>query len=247
MTAAPALLQVDGVVAGYVRDLPIVQGVDLTVSPAEVVVLLGPNGAGKSTLLKALAGTVATFAGRVTVAGADITASAAHRRALAGIGFVPQTANVFTSLTIDENLRVGGHHLSAEARRRQADAAYARFPDLARHRGQAAAALSGGQRQMLAIARALMTSPRLVLLDEPSAGLSPRMVGDVFAEVRRIADDGIAVLMVEQNVRAGLAIADRGLVLVGGRIAHQGPAAALADDPRVAELYLGRTAAAHAR
>ncbi len=243
-TAARARLSARGIVAGYRRDLPIVHGVDLDVVPGEVVVLLGPNGAGKSTLVKALAGVVATFAGQVQVDDRDVTALPAHARAAAGIGFVPQTANVFTTLSIDENLRVGGHRLEAAERRRQADAAYQRFPDLLRHRRQPASALSGGQRQMLAIARALMTAPRVLLLDEPSAGLSPKMVGEVFTQVRRIADDGIAVLMVEQNVKAGLGIADRGLILAGGRLAHQGPAATLIDDPVVAELYLGRVASA---
>jgi branched-chain amino acid transport system ATP-binding protein len=240
-SAGPPLLDARGVVAGYLPGLPIVHGVDVAVAPGEVLVVLGPNGAGKSTLVKALAGVVPTFDGRVRLGDRDITGLPSHRLAAAGLGFVPQTANVFTSLTVDENLRIGGFLLRRELRARL-DAAYARFPDLAARRRHAGHALSGGQRQMLAIARALMTAPRLLVLDEPSAGLSPLMVAQVFDEVRRIADGGIAVLMVEQNVKAGLRIADRGLVLVDGRAAHAGSAEALRSDATLAQLYLGRTA-----
>ncbi len=241
-----ALLQADAVVAGYVPGVAIVHGVSLGVDPGEILVILGPNGAGKSTLVKALAGVVPVFGGAVRLAGADITAVPAHRRCASGVGFVPQTANVFTSLTVDENLRIGGYLLRQELRERL-DAAYTRFPDLAQRRKHAGNALSGGQRQMLAIARALMTAPRLLLLDEPSAGLSPLMVSEVFTQVRAIADSGIAVLMVEQNVKAGLRIADRGLILVNGRAAHSGAAQALRDDPVVAQLYLGKPAETPAR
>ena len=240
--AAQHLLEARAVVAGYARDLPIVHGVDLCVAAGEILVILGPNGAGKSTLVKALAGVVPVFGGSVTLAGDDITGVPAHRLCARGVGFVPQTANVFTSLTVDENLRIGGYLLQGRLRERL-DAAYTRFPDLAQRRRHAGHALSGGQRQMLAIARALMTAPRLLLLDEPSAGLSPLMVSEVFTQVRRIADSGIAVLMVEQNVKAGLRIADRGLILVNGRVAHTGAAQALRDDPLVAQLYLGKAAA----
>jgi branched-chain amino acid transport system ATP-binding protein len=236
-----AVLHAENVVAGYARDLPIVHGVSLDVHAGEILVILGPNGAGKSTLVKSLAGVVPKFGGRVMLAGQDITTTPAHRLAAAGVGFVPQNANVFTSLTVHENLRVGGYLLKSELKQRL-DEAYARFPDLAARRTHAGHALSGGQRQMLAMARALMTAPRLLLLDEPSAGLSPLMVSEVFKQVRRIADSGIAVLMVEQNVKAGLRIADRGLILVTGRVAHQGPARVLQDDPVVGELYLGRHA-----
>lgn len=242
--AAPAsrLLEAEAVTAGYSPGLPIVHGVSLGVDPGEILVILGPNGAGKSTLVKALAGVVSKFSGRVRLAGADITAVPSHKLSASGVGFVPQTANVFTTLTVDENLRVGGYLLKQELRTRL-DEAYARFPDLAQRRRQAGHTLSGGQRQMLAIARALMTAPRLLLLDEPSAGLSPLMVSEVFAQVRKIADSGIAVLMVEQNVKAGLRIADRGLILVNGHAAHTGSADALRDDPLIAQLYLGKHAA----
>jgi branched-chain amino acid transport system ATP-binding protein len=237
------LLQAERVIAGYARDLPIVHGVDLEVDPGEILVILGPNGAGKSTLLKALAGVVSIFDGAVRLAGKDIAGTPAHRLSASGVGFVPQTANVFTTLTVDENLRIGGYRLEHALLGRRLDAAYARFPDLAKRRRNAGHALSGGQRQMLAIARALMSAPSLLLLDEPSAGLSPLMVNDVFTEVRKIADSGIAVLMVEQNVKAGLRIADRGLILVNGCTAHTGAAQALRDDPLIAQLYLGKHAA----
>ena len=241
MTALGApLLAAQDVVAGYRASLPIVHGVSLHVAPGEVVVLLGPNGAGKSTLVKALAGTCPRFGGSVRLGTQDVSALPAHLLAAAGIGFVPQTANVFTTLSVEENLRVGGHLLVRSLQRQRLEEAFARFPDLVTKRKLPGNALSGGQRQMLAVARTLMMAPRLLMLDEPSAGLSPLMVGRVFREVRAIADSGIAVLMVEQNVKAGLAIADRGMVMVGGCIAHQGAAAMLQGDPLLAELYLGR-------
>lgn len=239
MSATPDVLLAEDVVAGYSRDLPIVHGASLRVAAGEILVVLGPNGAGKSTLIKSIAGVVPKFGGRVSLQGQDITGTPAHRLAAAGVGYVPQTANVFTSLTVHENLLIGGYLLGRELKDR-VEEAYARFPDLAGRRSHAGHELSGGQRQMLAMARALMTAPRLLLLDEPSAGLSPLMVSEVFQRVRQIADSGIAVLMVEQNVKAGLRIADRGLILVTGRVAHEGAARSLQDDPRVAELYLGR-------
>lgn len=241
MTAAH--LQAHDIVAGYVPGLPIVQGVSLVVSPGEVLVVLGPNGAGKSTLVKSLAGTCPRFGGRVLLGADDVSALPSHRLSAAGIGFVPQTANVFTTLSVEDNLRVGGYLLPRALLRRRVDEAFARFPDLEAKRRLPGNALSGGQRQMLAVARSLMMAPRVLMLDEPSAGLSPLMVTQVFRQVRAIADSGIAVLMVEQNVKAGLAIADRGLVLVGGRVAHEGDAKALQGDPLVAQLYLGRHAA----
>ncbi|HYF21503.1 MAG TPA: ABC transporter ATP-binding protein [Ramlibacter sp.] len=233
------LLVAEDVVAGYVPSLPIVHGVSLGVAPGEVLVILGPNGAGKSTFVKSLAGTCPRFSGHVRLAGEDVSTLPAHRLAAAGIGFVPQTANVFTTLSIEENLRVGGYLLERPVLRQRLAQAYERFPDLAAKRRLPANALSGGQRQMLAVARALMMAPRVLMLDEPSAGLSPLMVTQVFQQVRAIADSGIAVLMVEQNVKAGLAIGDRGVVLAGGRIAHEGAARALKDDPLLAQLYLG--------
>jgi branched-chain amino acid transport system ATP-binding protein len=245
--AAPrqALLEAAGVIAGYARDLPIVQGVDFFIGAGEILVVLGPNGAGKSTLAKAVAGVVPVFAGSVRLDDSDIANLPAHRITASGVGFVPQNGNVFTTLSVEDNLRVGGYLVKGDLGPRLR-AAYERFPDLARHARAPGHALSGGQRQMLAIARALMTAPRLLLLDEPSAGLSPLMVKEVFDHVRRIADAGIGILMVEQNVRAGLRIADRGLILVNGRVAHEGRADELRNDPAVAQLYLGKFSAAAA-
>ena len=200
--------------------------------------LVGPNGAGKSTFLKAIAGLIAPESGTVSLGGRDITALPAHKIVGTGIGYVPQTANVFTTLTIHENLRVGGHTLRGELAARL-ERAYALFPVLAEKRKQPGRALSGGQRQMLAIARALMTEPKLVLLDEPTAGLAPQVVGEVFRQLRRLADSGVAVLMVEQNAKAALAVSDRAYVLAEGRNRIAGRAADLLNDPAVAEAFLG--------
>ncbi len=232
------LLIADDVVAGYVRGLPIVHGISLAVAPREIVTIIGPNGAGKSTFLKAVAGLIATESGGVALGGRDVTALPAHKIVAAGIGFVPQTGNVFTTLTIHENLKVGGHTLRGELAAR-IERAYGLFPILAEKRRQRARVLSGGQRQMLAIARALMTDPRLIMLDEPTAGLAPKVVGEVFQQLRRLAEAGVAVLMVEQNAKAALRVSDRGYVLAEGRNRIAGRAADLLADAAVAEAFLG--------
>jgi ABC-type branched-subunit amino acid transport system ATPase component len=233
-----ALLSASKVVAGYFGGLPVVHGISADVAPREIVTLIGPNGAGKSTFLKAIAGLIAPESGRVSLGGRDITALPAHKTVGAGIGYVPQTANVFTTLTIHENLRVGGHTLRGELAARL-ERAYALFPVLAEKRKQPGRALSGGQRQMLAIARALMTEPKVVLLDEPTAGLAPQVVGEVFRQLRRLAESGVAVLMVEQNAKAALAVSDRAYVLAEGRNRIEGRASDLLRDPAVAEAFLG--------
>ncbi len=232
------LLSASEVVAGYARGLPVVHGVSVDVAPREIVAIIGPNGAGKSTLLKAVAGLIATESGRITLGGRDITALPGHQIVGAGVGYVPQTGNVFSSLTIHENLKVGGHTLRGELAARL-ERAYGLFPVLAEKRRQRARALSGGQRQMLAIARALMTEPSLVMLDEPTAGLGPLVVGGVFRQLRRLAEGGVAVLMVEQNAKAALRVSDRGYVLTEGRNRIAGRAADLLADPAVAEAFLG--------
>ena len=237
------LLSAREVVAGYFGGLPVVHGISVDVAPREIVTLIGPNGAGKSTLLKAIAGLIALESGRVTLGEREITALPAHSVVAAGIGYVPQTANVFTSLTIHENLKVGGHTLRGELAARL-ERAYALFPVLAEKRRQPGRALSGGQRQMLAIARALMTEPKLLLLDEPTAGLAPQVVGEVFRLLRRLAESGVAVLMVEQNAKAALNASDRGYVLAEGRNRMAGRAAELLNDPAVAETFLGGRRAA---
>jgi branched-chain amino acid transport system ATP-binding protein len=235
---SPALLQVEGLFAGYVRGLPIVQGVSIEVAAGEVVTIIGPNGAGKSTLLKAIVGLVPVEGGRIVLAGRDITALPAHRVIAAGVGYVPQTANVFTTLTIHENLVAGGHLLGGEMVARL-QRAYAMFPVLAEKRRERARTLSGGQRQMLALARALMTEPSLVVLDEPTAGLAPLLVAEVFARSRALAAAGVAVLMVEQNAKGALRQSDRGYVLAEGRNRIDGRAAELLDNPQVAAAFLG--------
>jgi branched-chain amino acid transport system ATP-binding protein len=233
------LLQVDEVVGGYRPDLPILHGVSIEVGASEVVTIIGPNGAGKSTLIKAIAGLVRVDAGSVRFEGRPITNAPAHRLASAGIAYVPQRENVFATLTIAENLRLGAYSIAAGHAER-AERALEMFPLLAERRSQKARVLSGGERQMLAIARALMTEPRLVMLDEPTAGLAPRVVGDMFAMVRGLAARGIAVLMVEQNARTALARSDRGYLLVEGRTRASGPAKDLLDDPLISESFLGR-------
>jgi branched-chain amino acid transport system ATP-binding protein len=233
------VLSTMALVAGYERDLPIVRGIDISVRAGEFVVLLGPNGAGKSTLVKAIAGLVPLHSGAVFLDGTDITAVPAHERIRHGLAFVPQTENIFTALTIDENLLLAADILPRETRRRRIAAMYEMFPDLASRPSRKASQLSGGQRQMLAVARALVVEPSILILDEPSAGLSPRIASEVFARLAAINEAGVTTILVEQNVKAALAIADRAAILVEGLIRHEGPAANLADDPIVAELYLG--------
>ncbi|WP_108663024.1 ABC transporter ATP-binding protein [Acuticoccus kandeliae] len=239
-----AILAIDNLVAGYHRDLPIVHGASLDVAPGEVVVLLGPNGAGKSTLMKAVAGLTPTFSGTVSLDGRSVEGQSAEALTAAGLGFVPQLQNVFVTLTVDDNLRAGAYSLPRATARKRIREAYERFPDLAVRRRNLGGQLSGGQRQMLAVARALILTPRILLLDEPSAGLSPKMAQQIFASVREIAASGVAILMVEQNVRAGLSAADRAVVLAEGRVALAGPAAGLNEDPRLKTIFLGGEVAA---
>jgi branched-chain amino acid transport system ATP-binding protein len=231
-------LELDAIEGGYEPGLPILRGASLRVAQGEIVALLGPNGAGKSTLVKAAAGLVPVWSGRVELAGRDITRVPAHRLVHEGLGFVPQTENVFASLSVLENLQLAAA-LIARARRRPLAEMFALFPDLDRQRRLAAGRLSGGQRQMLAVARALVAAPSVIMLDEPSAGLSPKLVGIVFDRLRAVRDSGVTILLVEQNVKAALALADRAVVLVEGRERLEGRAADLADDPRMAALYLG--------
>jgi ABC-type branched-subunit amino acid transport system ATPase component len=232
------ILTARDIVAGYVPGLPIVHGVSLEVAAGEIVTIIGPNGAGKSTMLKALAGLLHIDGGVVTQEGRAVGRLPTHELVAAGLAFVPQTGNVFASLTIHENLVVGGHTLRGRLKERLAEA-YALFPDLVPKRNDRAKTLSGGQRQMLAIARSLMTAPKVILLDEPTAGLAPKMVTQVFADLRRLAARGVAVLMVEQNAKAALRISDRGYVLTGGRNFAEGSAEDLLADETLAKAFLG--------
>lgn len=239
LNAPVPVLEVDRLTAGYVPGLPIVRGASLRVAAGEVLTVIGPNGSGKSTLLKAIMGLVGIASGSVRFAGREIAGRPTHEIVLAGIGFVPQTANLFATLSIEDNLRAGGHVLRSELGE-HLDRAYAMFPALADKRRDKARTLSGGQRQMLAIARALMTDPRLLILDEPTAGLAPQVVGEVFGQLKSLAGSGVAVLMVEQNAKAALRQSDRGLVLVEGCNRIEGVAIALLEDEEVIAAFLGR-------
>ena len=239
-----SVLELRGVVAGYEPGLPIVRGASLRVRSGEIVVLLGPNGAGKSTLVKAAAGLVGVSEGGVALDGVAIERLPAHARIRHGLAFVPQTENVFAGLSVADNLSLAAAVLPRALRRAEVASMLAMFPDLAAASTAPAGRLSGGQRQMLAVARAMVTRPKVLVLDEPSAGLSPLLVAQVMATLARIRDAGMAVLLVEQNARAALAVADRALILAEGRVAHEGSGASLLDDPEVAALYLGGRRAA---
>lgn len=232
------LLIADGVVAGYLPGVDILRGVDLTLAEGELVGIIGPNGAGKSTLVKAIFGLVPVRKGLVTLRGDDISNLLAHELVALGVGYVPQRANVFPSLTVEDNLRMG-LYLDPNAWDERFAAVVEVFPLLADRSEQRAGYLSGGERQMVAIGRALMMDPSVLLLDEPSAGLSPANQDLVFERVRGIADSGVSIIMVEQNARRCLQIADRAYVLDQGSNAHTGPGRDLLHDPKVIDLYLG--------
>jgi branched-chain amino acid transport system ATP-binding protein len=219
------------------------EGVSLEVRAGEIVTLLGANGSGKSTTLRAISGLVRPTRGRITYGGRDITAERANAIVTAGVGHVPEGREIFPDFSVHENLLVGGHTVAAGALARRLDEAYARFPVLAARRSQRAGTLSGGEQQMLAIARALVAAPKLLLLDEPSLGLAPLLAREIFRVVRRVNEAGVTILLVEQNARRALGLAHRGYVLETGRIVAAGAAAALAADPRIRAAYLGLGAA----
>ncbi len=242
MTAAnpPSLaLEIRDLVAGYEPGLPILHGASIDVTTGTIVSILGPNGAGKSTLVKAVIGLVPVESGSALLEGRDILGVPAHRKVRHGLAYVPQTENIFGTLTVHENLQLAGFFLEKQRHQERLEASYALFPDLARQRRLAAGRLSGGQRQMLAVARALIVDPRVLILDEPSAGLSPKLVAEVFEKLQEVRDQGVTVLMVEQNVKAALAISDHAYVLVEGRNRLGAPAAELAARDDLAALFLG--------
>jgi branched-chain amino acid transport system ATP-binding protein len=241
--AEGAVLRADDLIAGYLPGVNILNGADLYCQEGELVGIIGPNGAGKSTLLKALFGLVRIGSGTVLLKGKDITNQRADVLVSSGIGFVPQTNNVFPSLTIEENLEMGAYQKPKIFRERFEFVA-GLFPALRDRRSQRAGSLSGGERQMVAMGRALMMNPSVLLLDEPSAGLSPVMQDEVFVQTRRINRAGVSVIMVEQNAARCLQICDRAYVLDQGRNAYTGTGQALAKDPKVIELYLGTLAKA---
>ena len=241
--AEGAVLRADDLVAGYLPGVNILNNADLYCKDGELVGIIGPNGAGKSTLLKALFGLVKISSGTVTLRGDDITNQRADVLVSKGIGFVPQTNNVFPSLTIAENLQVGCYQAPKRFEERF-DFVADLFPALGQRRNQRAGSLSGGERQMVAMGRALMMDPSVLLLDEPSAGLSPALQDEVFVQTRAINRTGVSVIMVEQNARRCLQICDRGYVLDQGRNAYTGTGKQLSNDPKVIELYLGTLAKA---
>ena len=231
------LLDVTGVRAGY-GDTEILHGVDMRVEADEIVTIIGPNGSGKSTLMKSVVGIVEASAGEMRFDGQRIEHLRADRRIPLGLCYVPQTDNVFPTLTITENLEMGGflRNDRLDGRIREM---FDLFPDLAQKRHARAGSLSGGQRQMMAVARALMLEPKLLLLDEPTAGLSPLLMETVFQTVRDINATGVAILMVEHNARKALSISHRGYVLAMGEVRMESTGQDLANDPGVGRLYLG--------
>jgi branched-chain amino acid transport system ATP-binding protein len=232
------LLTVAGLVAGYSAADEVLKGVDFAVAPGEIVAIIGPNGAGKSTLLKTIAGIVKAKSGTISLDGQRIDGKPARAISALGLAFVPQEHNVFPTMSVAENLEMGGY-VDPKGSTRKIAAILERFPMLAEKRRQAARTLSGGQRQTLAMAMALMVEPLLLLLDEPSAGLSPLAAESLFETIVAINRAGLAIAMVEQNANEALAIAHRAYILVDGRNSRSGPAAALAADPEVKRLFLG--------
>ncbi len=237
-TATATALSAEGIVAGYGPADEILKGVDLAVRPGEIVAVIGPNGAGKSTLLKVIAGILTPHRGTVRLDGRAVHGRPPREISALGLAFVPQEQNVFPTMSVRENLEMGGF-VDPRGSRRKIDAILERFPVLADKRRHAARTLSGGQRQILAMAMALMVEPAVLLLDEPSAGLAPRAAESLFETIAAINRDGVAIAMVEQNALQALSIAARGYILVDGRNSRTGPAAELAADPDVRRIFLG--------
>ena len=233
------VIECNGIAAGYVKGLNILQGVDLIVHEKEIVSIIGPNGAGKSTLLKAIMGIINISGGRFFINGVEKTNTPTHQIVSEGVGYVPQVENVFPSLTIEENLEIGSWSVKDNIKQ-SISKVFDDFPMLKERKKDKAGNLSGGQRQILALARALVTSPSILLLDEPSAGLSPVAIKEVFEIVKEINSRGVAILLVEQNATRALNFSDRGYVLDQGRNAYQGKGQELLNDPRVIDLYLGK-------
>ena len=238
---AANVIDVENVLAGYVAEVNILNGCDLTVAAGEFVGIIGPNGAGKSTLLKAVLGLVNIRSGHVKLNGEEITGMKPYELVARGVGFVPQTRNVFPSLTVRENLEMGCF-LRPDMLDERLEYAIEMFPRLGERIDQRAGSLSGGERQMVAMGRALMLKPTVLLLDEPSAGLSPALQDQVFIQCKKINESGVAILMVEQNANRCLQVVDRGYVLDQGRNAYTGTGRELLKDPKVIELYLGTLA-----
>jgi neutral amino acid transport system ATP-binding protein len=234
------LLYTEDLVAGYVPEVDILNGVSIKVREGEIATVIGPNGAGKSTLIKTIFGLLSPRDGLVQLRGEDITGLQPHSIARRGMSYVPQLDNVFPSLTVEENLRMGAFESGVAQER--TERMYELFPRLGERRRQTAGTMSGGERQMVAMARALMPDPQVLLLDEPSAGLAPAFVDAIFEKVEDINEAGVTLVMVEQNAHRALAMSDRGYVLDLGKDRFEGKGTELLEDPKVAELYLGGTA-----
>ena len=237
MGQTDAVLSLNNLRAGY-GQTEILHDLSIYVNPNEIVAIIGPNGAGKSTAMKAVLGLLNITEGSVVLNGEDITDTPAQKVIERGISYVPQTNNVFVNLSVQENLEMGAwtRPTGVEAR---LDEMYDLFPDLAEKRNQAAGSLSGGQRQMVAMAKALMGDAKILLLDEPTAGLSPKYRGEIFATIQKIKGTGVPILIVEQNAKQALGVSDRGYVLVDGANRHTGTGAGLAADPEIARMFLG--------
>lgn len=232
------LLVVEDVWAGYIKDLDILQGINFYIQPGELVAVIGPNGAGKSTLAKTIFGLLNPHKGKITFKGENIARLKSNQIVQRGMCYVPQIANVFPSLSVEENLEMGAFTRNDSLNSLKSKI-YATFPVLAQRRQQRAGTLSGGERQMLAMGKALMLEPSLLLLDEPSAALSPVLVNSVFEQIQQINQSGTAIVLVEQNARKALAMAHRGYVLDTGRDRFTGAGNELLNDPKVGQLYLG--------
>jgi branched-chain amino acid transport system ATP-binding protein len=245
MTVPIPILRLDNIRAGY-EDSIVIDGLSLVIEESEVVCLLGANGAGKTTTMRAVTGLIPLQAGRIVYKGEDISQMPPHERVTAGICLSPEGRQVFPDLTVMENLSLGSFNRRARPARKQSlEQVFTLFPKLLERREQAAGLMSGGEQQMLAIGRALMGQPKLLALDEPSLGLSPKMVSTVFEAVQIIARSGITILLVEQNARAALTIAQRGYVLSAGRVVHEGLAADLAQSETIQKAFVGAAFSAH--
>ena len=232
------ILEVQDVHAGYIKGLDILQGINFRIAPGELVAVIGPNGAGKSTLAKTIFGLLAPNQGKVIFKEKNIAGLKSDKIVKLGMCYVPQIVNVFASLSVDENLEMGAFIRSGSLKPLK-DKIYTMFPRLSSRRRQKAGTLSGGERQMLAMGKALMLEPDLLLLDEPSAALSPILVNSVFEQVKAINQTGTAIVLVEQNAKKALAMADRGYVLENGKDRFEGKGTDLLNNPKVGELYLG--------
>ena len=231
------MLSVENLEAGY-GDVQVLWGISLHVEEREIVALLGSNGAGKTTTLRTISGLLKPMSGRITFDGVDITGRPAHEIVRLGISMVPEGRRLFPKMTVYENLRMGAYLAKGDVRDRL-ETVYSLFPILRERRNQLAGTLSGGEQQMLAIARGLMSSPKLLMLDEPSLGLAPKIVQEVLSAVRQIREEGVTILLVEQNVQQALSIADRGYVIETGRIVLEGSGKELLQNDHVRTAYLG--------